>query len=98
MIAVADVVATWHALDAGYKLLIGTYLALVTTYRALQPVYPKTKQKAWILTAIGSAAVTVCSLPFVVSLILQKGDLVRLVEIPWWSRSACRIFQAYLIS
>lgn len=86
------------SLDNGYKLFLGAFLTLVAAFHALLPLYPTTKQRAWILTTIGSATFTLFSIPLVVNVVIHRGDVSHLVRIPWWSDSACRIFQAYLVS
>lgn len=88
----------WRSMDAGHKLVLASFLTLVALFHALAPLYPKTKQRAWILTAAGSAALTIFSAPFVVNLVALRGDVTDLVKIPWWSETACRVFQAYLLS
>lgn len=91
----------WQAiasLDGGHKLLIAAFLILIASFHALLPLYPTRKQRAWVLTAIGSAAFTISSTPFVVHFVTHRGDVSNLVRIPWWSDAGCRIFQAYLLS
>jgi len=91
----------WQAiasLDGGYKLLIVASLVLVACFQALLPLYPTRKQRAWVLTAIGSALFTISSIPFVTHVVTHRGDVSNLVRIPWWSDTACRVFQAYLLS
>lgn len=86
------------SLDNGYKLFLGAFLAFVATFHALMPLYSTTKQRAWILTTIGSAMFTLFSFPLVANVAIHRGDVSHLVRVPWWSDTACRIFQAYLAS
>ena len=82
----------------GHQLLLASVLLLASAFHALLPLYPSTKQRSWILTALGSAVLTIASAPFLVDFLSKGGDIVQLVQVRWWSESACRIFQAYLIS
>jgi len=94
LMAIADTVP----LHGGHKVVIVASLVLVGCFHALLHLYPTRKQRAWILTAIGSATFTISSIPFVVHLIAHRGDVSNLVRIPWWSDAGCRIFQANLLA
>jgi hypothetical protein len=46
---------------------------LATSYPALAPAFPKTRQRAWILTTIAAAVMTFASLPFVLDYVKRGG-------------------------
>lgn len=46
---------------------------LATSYPALAPAFPKTRQRAWILTSIAAAVMTFASLPFVLDYVKRGG-------------------------
>ncbi|KAF9510698.1 hypothetical protein BS47DRAFT_1273987, partial [Hydnum rufescens UP504] len=62
------------------------------------PFFRTSKQRSWILTGLGSAAMTLASLPFVLDLARKRGDVAVLMQARWLSETACRVFQAYLFS
>ena len=98
MIAFERGLEAFASIDDGYKFLVVAFLVLVAYFHALLPLYPATKQRAWILTALGSSLFTIASLPFVAHVVTHRGNVSNLVRIPWWSDTACRFFQAYLLS
>jgi hypothetical protein len=92
------IIEAFQALDLEYKLLLGTMLALISVFHVVLPLYPTTKQRAWVLTTMGSAVMTTCSLPYVWHFASSRGDVVDLPRISWLADTACRFFQAYLVA
>ena len=79
------------------SILIGAAILFLSVFLYFAPGYPLSKQRAWILTAVGSSTMSLASLPFVYDF-LKSGTLAALVRRPWLSDSACRFFQSYLAS
>ncbi|KAJ7778957.1 hypothetical protein B0H16DRAFT_1500597 [Mycena metata] len=59
------------------------FLTLCASYPAISPFFPSTRQRAWILTTIASAVMTLASLPFVrdYTLALRAGGGVADVQL-----------------
>ncbi|KAJ7778915.1 hypothetical protein B0H16DRAFT_1683226 [Mycena metata] len=75
------------------------FLTLCASYPALSPFFPSARQRAWILTTIASAVMTLTSLPFVrdYALALRAGGGVADVQLRTPAAVAVnRFFQAYL--
>ncbi|KAJ7778925.1 hypothetical protein B0H16DRAFT_1838003 [Mycena metata] len=75
------------------------FLTLCASYPALSPFFPSPRQRAWILTTIASAVMTLASLPFVrdYALALCAGGGVADVQLRTLAAVAVnRFFQAYL--
>ncbi|KAJ7778975.1 hypothetical protein B0H16DRAFT_1500648 [Mycena metata] len=78
---------------------VPAFLTLCASYPALSPFFPSTRQRAWILTTIASAVMTLASLPFVrdYALALRAGGGVADVQLRTPAAVAVnRFFQAYL--
>ncbi|KAJ7778952.1 hypothetical protein B0H16DRAFT_1711302 [Mycena metata] len=76
-----------------------TFLTLCASYPVLSAFFPSTRQRAWILTTIASAVMTLASLPFVrdYALALRAGGGVADVQLRTPAAVAVnRFFQAYL--
>ncbi|KIJ16003.1 hypothetical protein PAXINDRAFT_168656, partial [Paxillus involutus ATCC 200175] len=75
-----------------------SFFALVVLYRLLAPRCTTTKQRAWILTTLSSAVMSVCSLPLFFEYTWASGDLKNLSTSTIYTESVARFFQAYLIA
>ncbi|KAJ7162083.1 hypothetical protein C8R46DRAFT_1000015 [Mycena filopes] len=72
--------------------------ATILLYSALQKLYPTTRQKSWIITACSSATMTICSIPFVLDIVLARGDVAALRPRSYHAALACRWFQGFLLA
>ncbi|KAJ7836905.1 hypothetical protein B0H14DRAFT_1119251 [Mycena olivaceomarginata] len=68
---------------------------LATSYPALAPAFPKTRQRAWILTTIAAAVMTFASLPFVLDYV-KRGGVGGVLPRTDVAIAMNRFFQAYL--
>ena len=78
-------------------ILLGAFILFLSVFAYAAPGYPSTKQRAWILTSVGSSTMSLASLPFVYD-VVKGGGVAHLVQRRWLSDSACRFFQSYLCS
>ena len=83
--------ATSTALWVSFVLLVGAYFLLASRYTTV-------KQRSWLLTALSSAVMSLCSLPLVVQFACAKGQLKHVALPPVVTDSIARFFQAYLIA
>ena len=85
------------SLPAGAKTIVAASILFIALFHAGLPFFRTSKQRSWVLTGLGSAAMTIASLPFVTDFARQRGDVALLMQAPWISETACRVFQAYLV-
>ncbi|KAF8316065.1 hypothetical protein DL93DRAFT_787437 [Clavulina sp. PMI_390] len=93
----ASAQALFEQLDPGYKFIGVVFCGFVAAFHLMMPFYPSVKQRAWLLTSLGSSCMTLCSIPFIWDFVVnQHGDVSHLIQIPAISVTAARMFQAYL--
>ncbi|KAJ7932688.1 hypothetical protein B0H13DRAFT_767436 [Mycena leptocephala] len=71
--------------------------ATILLYHALQRKYTAQRQRAWIITALSSAVMTICSVPFLLDLALSRGDVSALRPRSQHAALVCRAFQGFLL-
>lgn len=67
-------------------------------YAFMAPRFPSEKQKSWIVTFLGSAAMSSFSLPYLRDFLSFRGDLLAVRSSPLLSRAICGSFQGFLLS
>lgn len=80
------------------KVFIFNLFTFIAIYYALAPFYSTSKQRAWILTAVSSALMTIASAPYVWEYLISGGEITGLRIHRQLSTATCRVFQAYLIA
>ncbi|KAJ7700827.1 hypothetical protein B0H17DRAFT_1046752 [Mycena rosella] len=72
--------------------------AAILLYYVLQKRYSTQRQRSWIITALSSAIMTLCSAPFVLDVFLSCGDVAAIRPRLALAALACRAFQGCLLA
>lgn len=73
-------------------------VVLVIAFHLSTPRCTTVKQRAWVLTTISSAVMSVASLPLAWEYLVSCFDLLSVQKSNMWTYCASRFFQAYLIA
>ena len=73
-------------------------VVFVSAYFLLAPRYGTVKQRAWILTTLSSAFMTLVSTPLVYGYVSGGFSVTSIPKLPSVTLPAIRLFQAYLIA
>ncbi|KAJ7176972.1 hypothetical protein C8R46DRAFT_1246218 [Mycena filopes] len=78
-------------------IFLPSFFTLCAVYPLLAPGFATPRQRAWILTTLASAVMTIASLPFVADYLFRAGGGVAQVQLRQGAAAAVnRFFQAYL--
>lgn len=78
--------------------VVPAFLVFCGIYHRLAPLWTTTRQRAWILTTVASALMTLVSIPLFADYVSSGGDVKSVRALPLLTYTTCRGFQAYLIA
>ncbi|KAJ7279134.1 hypothetical protein C8J57DRAFT_1305646 [Mycena rebaudengoi] len=87
-----------HPRAASGQVALAAASTTIFAYHVLQSFYSTKRQRAWIITGLSSCAMTAASVPFVLDIIMSRGDVTALLPRPHLSPLICQIFQGFLIA
>ncbi|KAJ7494389.1 hypothetical protein B0H11DRAFT_934955 [Mycena galericulata] len=83
--------------DSPFNAVVATAVTILL-HHALRTQYPTKRQRAWIITGLSSATMTLGSLPFVLDVLCAYGDIAALRPRYRLAALICRTFQGFLLA
>ncbi|KAF5367275.1 hypothetical protein D9615_010445 [Tricholomella constricta] len=96
MISSLLVLGSSSSSSSGSSFLTLSFLGLVVSFHLSAPFFATPKQRAWILTTLSSATMSLASLPFLWDYLSGGGDVKNIRTMSTFAVMANRFFQAYL--
>ncbi|KAJ7233170.1 hypothetical protein C8J57DRAFT_1729536 [Mycena rebaudengoi] len=87
-----------HPRAASAQVALAAASTTIFAYHVLQSFYSTKRQRAWIITGLSSCAMTAANVPFVLDIIMSRGDVTALLPRPHLSPLISQTFQGFLIA